>query len=84
MSSADVLVVVEFTEPTSSAQQQWLRMTPVRVRRIVFHNKDENSAALLHDTSTLVCPWVCSLLRLGVRTLCIFSRPWCILRTLVT
>jgi len=52
---ADVPAVVKFTEAMSSAQQQWLRMTPVPLRRIAFQYSDENSAALLHDTSTLVC-----------------------------
>jgi len=47
-------VVVIFTEPTSPAQREWLRMTRVRVRHIAFHIDDIASAALLHDPSTLV------------------------------
>ena len=47
-------VVVDFAAPMSPTQQQWLRSTPVRVRRVAFHVSDAASAALLHDPRTLV------------------------------
>ena len=51
---ADIPVVVEFRTPMSPEQQQWLRTTRVRVRRVAFDVNDTASAALLHDQSTLV------------------------------
>ena len=74
-SCADVPVVVEFRRPMSPAQQQWLRTTRVRVRRVAFHTDDAASTALLRDHSTLVggqaaspwCSWVRGRLESRVR-----------------
>ena len=51
---ADAPVVVEFRAPMSPEQQQWLRKTHLHMRRVAFHIDDAASAALLHDTTTLV------------------------------
>jgi len=47
-------VVVEFCAPMSPEQQQWLRTTRMRVRRVAFHAGDAASASLLRDQFTLV------------------------------
>jgi len=46
---ADIPVGVEYRAPMTLAQQQWLRTTRVRVRRMAFHADDAASAALLCD-----------------------------------